>query len=106
MDDIGVVVDFASEFCASSCRRISGVFSAGLEEEITKWLASPVINRLILDFSAVEYISSAGIRVLLSAQKKMKENHEMIIKNPSQFCRQVFEVTGADIFLKILYPSK
>ena len=80
--------------------------SAGLEEEITKWLASPVINRLILDFSAVEYISSAGIRVLLSAQKKMKENHEMIIKNPSQFCRQVFEVTGADIFLKILYPSK
>ena len=77
--------------------------SATLEQEIAKWLPSPVVWSLVLDFSAVEYISSAGIRVLLSAQKKMKENHEMIIRNPSTFCKQVFDVTGADIFLKIEY---
>ena len=75
--------------------------SAALETEIMPLLATPAIWTLVLDFSAVDYISSAGIRVLLSAQKKMRDNHEMIIKNPSAFCKQVFEVTGADIFLKI-----
>ncbi|WP_407429499.1 STAS domain-containing protein [Treponema sp.] len=83
--------------------RIDVETSATLESEISNWLTSPVVWTLILDLSAVEYISSAGIRVLLSAQKKMKEKHELIIRNPSQFCKQVFEVTGADIFLKIEY---
>ena len=77
--------------------------SKRLEEEIASWAISRFTEKLVLDFSAVEYISSAGIRVLLSAQKKMKENHEMIIRNPSTFCKQVFDVTGADIFLKIEY---
>jgi len=77
--------------------------SQTLEEEIAKWIISPVVWSLILDLSKVEYISSAGIRVLLSAKKKMKENHDLIILNPSPFCKQVFEVTGADIFLTIVY---
>lgn len=77
--------------------------SAALEAEIKPLLAAPAVWTLVLDFSAVDYISSAGIRVLLSAQKRMRENHEMIIKKPSLFCKQVFEVTGADIFLKIEY---
>ena len=85
--------------------RIDVETSVMLEQEIAKWLSSPVVWSLVLEFSAVEYISSAGIRVLLSAQKKMKENHEMIIKSPSLFCKQVFEVTGADIFLKVDYSA-
>ena len=72
-----------------------------LEEEIASWAIPRFTQKLILDFSGVEYISSAGIRVLLSAQKKMKEDHKMIIRNPSPFCKQIFEITGADIFLKI-----
>lgn len=74
-----------------------------LAQELGKAIPVPVIWKIVLDLSAVDYISSAGIRVLLSAHKKMKENREFIIKNPSPFCKQVFEVTGADIFLKIEY---
>ena len=81
--------------------RINNSTSKQLEDEIASWASSIFTEKLILDFSGVDYISSAGIRVLLQAQKKMKEKHEMIIKNPSLFCKQVFEVTGADIFLKI-----
>ena len=81
--------------------RINNSTSKRLEDEIASWAFSRFTEKLILDFSGVDYISSAGIRVLLQAQKKMKENHEMIIRNPSLFCKQVFEVTGADIFLNI-----
>ena len=39
------------------------------------------VEKLILDFSALEYLSSAGLRVLLAAQKIMNKQGEMIIKN-------------------------
>lgn len=73
-----------------------------LEDEISTRTKSIVSWKIILDFSKVEYISSAGIRVLLSAHKNMKGKYDLVIKNPSEFCRQVFEVTGADIFLNII----
>jgi anti-sigma B factor antagonist len=92
---IGTTVQYTVE------GRIDVNGSQMLEKELATRMSSAVAWNVILDFSKVEYISSAGIRVLLSTHKKMKENHKMIIRNPSQFCRQVFEVTGADIFLNI-----
>lgn len=83
--------------------RIDVSSSAILQAEIEKWLPSYVVQNLVIEMSQVEYISSAGIRVLLSAQKKIGEKRMLIIKNPSPFCKQVFDVTGADIFLKIEY---
>ncbi len=76
--------------------------SERLEKEVTHWLSLEVVKKLILDMENVEYISSAAIRVLLYAQKNLHKDHELIIRSPSKFCRQVFEVTGADIFLKIV----
>ena len=56
------------------------------------------IKSLILDFKGLEYISSAGLRVLLSAQKKMQQIGSMTVKNVCEDVMEVFEMTGfADI---------
>jgi anti-sigma B factor antagonist len=53
---------------------------------------------LILDLKNLEYISSAGLRVLLSAQKKMQQVGTMKITNVCELVMEVFEMTGfADI---------
>ncbi|MBR2660694.1 MAG: STAS domain-containing protein [Clostridia bacterium] len=53
---------------------------------------------LILDFSKLDYISSAGLRVLLSAHKAMSAKGGMKVTNVNEIVREVFEVTGfADI---------
>ena len=57
------------------------------------------IEDLTLDFSKLEYISSAGLRVLLLAQKAMYGKGKMTVTNINKLVREVFEVTG---FLNIL----
>ena len=52
------------------------------------------VTDLTLDFSLLEYISSAGLRVLLSAQKVMSRQGEMKITNVNEVVREVFDVTG------------
>lgn len=54
---------------------------------------------LIMDFKQLEYISSAGLRVLLAAQKVMNKQGKMIIKNVNDTIMEVFEITG---FIDIL----
>ena len=54
----------------------------------------------MLDLSGLEYISSAGLRVLLSAQKKMQQKGSMKVKNVCEDVMEVFEMTGfADILV-------
>ena len=57
------------------------------------------VEKLVLDFAALEYLSSAGLRVILSAQKVMNKQGEMIIKNVNDTINEIFEVTG---FIDIL----
>ena len=58
------------------------------------------IKNLILDFRGLEYISSAGLRVLLSTQKKMQQIGTMKVINVSEEVFEVFEITGfADILV-------
>lgn len=52
------------------------------------------IEKLIFEISELEYISSAGLRVLLSAQKVMNKQGEMIIRGANETVMEVFEVTG------------
>ena len=56
------------------------------------------VKELVLDFAKLEYVSSAGLRVLLSSQKAMNAQGKMLIKNVNETIMEVFEITGfADI---------
>ena len=57
------------------------------------------VKELILDFDKLEYISSAGLRVLLSAQKTMSKQGGMKVIHVSDLIKEIFEVTG---FIDIL----
>ena len=56
--------------------------------------------RLVLDMADLEYISSAGLRVLLNAHKQMSRSGGLTIKNANELVMEVFEVTG---FVDILH---
>ena len=57
-------------------------------------------KNLILDLKGLEYISSAGLRVILSAQKKMQKIGSMKVMNVCESVMEVFEITGfADILI-------
>ena len=59
------------------------------------------VEKLVLDFAALEYLSSAGLRVLLAAQKVMNKQGEMIVKNVNETIAEIFEVTGFSDILTI-----
>ena len=68
-----------------------------LETELKTSLSG--ISELELDFSGLEYISSAGLRGLLAAQKTMSRQGKMTIRNVNETIMEVFEITG---FVEIL----
>ena len=74
-----------------SCR-LDTTTAPQLEAEIKQSTAG--IEKLVLDFTALEYLSSAGLRVLIAAQKLMNKQGEMIIKNVNDTINEIFEVTG------------
>ena len=57
------------------------------------------VTNLVMDFAELEYLSSAGLRVILSAQKAMNKQGEMVIRNVNETINEVFEITG---FIDIL----
>ena len=76
--------------------RVDTITAPTLDKTINENLAN--VKSLILDLKGLEYISSAGLRVLLSAQKKMSQIGSMKIKNVCELVMEVFEMTGfADI---------
>ncbi len=63
---------------------------------------SPYPQILYLNMQNVQYISSAGLRVVLLAHKIMlPTGGKMIIKSPSEFCKQVLSATGMDSILSV-----
>lgn len=59
------------------------------------------VETLTLDFAKLEYLSSAGLRVLLAAQKVMNKQGEMIIRNVNETIAEIFEITGFSDILTI-----
>lgn len=63
--------------------------------------ALPGTKSLIFDFTDLQYISSAGLRVLLSAAKIMEKQGKMVITHVCDIVNEVFEVTGFSDILTI-----
>lgn len=59
------------------------------------------INELIFDLNGLNYISSAGLRVLLSTQKRMNSQGNMKLKNVNQAVMEILEITGFTDILTI-----
>ena len=71
------------------------------EMEIAVKEVVPIISELIFDFGKLDYISSAGLRVLLSAQKTMNTQGEMKLRNVNETIMEIFDVTGFTDILTI-----
>ena len=79
--------------------RLDTTTAPELDEEIKA--AIDDVKELIFDFSALDYISSAGLRVLLSAQKIMNKQGVMKVTNVNETIMEIFEVTGFSDILTI-----
>lgn len=72
--------------------RLDTTTSPSLEKELQASISG--ITTLVFDFAQLDYISSAGLRIILSAQKIMNKQGEMIIRNTNETIDEVFEITG------------
>ena len=81
-----------TELTVTITDRLDTTTAPQLEAEFKQSLDG--VEKLVLDFSALEYLSSAGLRVLLAAQKVMNKQGEMVIRNVNETIKEIFEVTG------------
>ena len=79
--------------------RLDTITSPELEKALKEHLDG--LSSLVLDFAALEYISSAGLCVLLSTQKVMSRKGEMKLVNVNETIMEIFEVTGFTDILTI-----
>ena len=80
--------------------RIDTVTAPDFENEIMDEMGK--FDSLIIYFTNLEYISSAGLRVLIATQKKLKpENIPMTIRNVNDTINEIFRMSGFDKILKI-----
>jgi anti-sigma B factor antagonist len=79
--------------------RLDTTTAPDLEKELLDQLKD--VEELCIDFSDLEYISSAGLRVLLSAQKTMNKQGSMELTGVNDTIMEIFEVTGFNEILTI-----
>ncbi len=87
----------AEELVIGLAGRLDTTTAPQLEEKLGTELDG--VKSLIFDLKDLEYISSAGLRVLLSTQKTMNKTGRMTVKNANESIHEIFEVTG---FIDIL----
>ena len=89
----------ASELTVALTGRLDTTTAPDLEKELKASMDG--IASLVIDMTALEYISSAGLRVLLSAQKVMHKQGKMAVKHVNETIMEIFEVTGFSDILTI-----
>ena len=89
----------ASSLTLALTGRLETLTAPELEKVVKEELAG--VNELVFDLTALEYISSAGLRVLLSAQKIMNAQGAMKVIGANEIVREVFDITGFSDILTI-----
>lgn len=92
-------IENGSELTLNLEGRLDTMSAPQLEKELRMSING--VKTLIFDMKALEYISSAGLRVLLSAQKVMNKQGNMVVRNINDVIREVFEVTGFEDILTL-----
>jgi len=88
-----------NELTLTLAGRLDTTTAPQLEAEIKDSIDG--VTDLTMDFAELEYISSAGLRVLLSAQKTMNKQGSMTLKNVCDDIKEVFEITGFSDILTV-----
>ena len=89
----------ATELTITLAGRLDTTTAPQLEGELKASLNG--VESLVLDFAALDYLSSAGLRVLLAAQKQMNKQGSMVVRNVNETIAEIFEVTGFSDILNI-----
>ncbi len=79
--------------------RLDAAFAAELEDEIDRLLDET--NKIIMDLSEVTYLSSSGLRVLLSVNKQTENRGGLVLINLIDIVRRIIEVAELDDFLSL-----
>jgi anti-sigma B factor antagonist len=80
--------------------RLDSNTSPEFEEKLLGLIREPETDKVVLDFAGLDYISSAGLRVLLKASREIKDQEgKLVLCNLKDYIREVFEVSG---FVSIL----
>jgi anti-sigma B factor antagonist len=72
--------------------RLDTTTAPELEESVKENIEG--VKELVFEIESLEYISSAGLRVLLATQKIMNKQGSMVVRNASEEVKEIFEVTG------------
>ena len=79
--------------------RLDTTTSPDLEETLASSLDG--VTALVFDFAKLDYLSSAGLRVLLSAQKRMNKQGSMKLVHVNDAVKEIFDITGFADFLTV-----
>jgi len=80
----------------SRCISLSGRFDAAQAEKSLKVLAT-VTSSCVVDLQHLDYISSAGLGILLTTYKRLHDTDQsMVLKNMNEYIRRIFQVSGLD----------
>ena len=88
-----------TSLCIAPAGRLDTTTSPDLEKELQESLEG--VTDLTLDFAELEYISSAGLRVLLATKKKLGAEGSMKLVHVNEIVKEVFDVTGFSEILTI-----
>ena len=81
---------------------VAGRLDTNTSPELEAAVKLDGVEELVFDVAGLEYIASSGLRVLLGAQKTMSaKGGKMLVANPNEMVRGVFEVTGLDGIFEI-----